>query len=339
MPAWQGKETPHGKTRGRATGLCNDHMDVHTLSRKLLRWYDRHGRDLPWRRTSDPYRILVSEIMLQQTQVDRVVLFYGRWLKRFPDWRALARATNAQVIRVWAGLGYNRRALALRDIARRMTREGVPTTVEGWRSLKGIGAYTAAAVSAFAQGARVLPIDTNIRRVLGRLWFGIPYPDAKGDGRLQKRTNDLLPQHGRFAEIPQALFDLATDVCKKIPQCAHCPMRGDCKAAEKFLSGRVRIPRQMVKRPAERRHAGKPFPNRIYRGRILKLVRERGRVKWSEVGPTVDEAYNPDIDRLWMEGMITQLIHEHFLSTHQQVISLQGVSQKRVKHVKGDKTA
>ncbi len=160
-----------------------------TLVTKLLRWYDRYGRDLPWRRTRDPYRILVSEVMLQQTQVERVRSFYKQWLKAFPSWRTLAVASNAEVLRAWSGLGYNRRALMLRDVAQSVICDGEPSTEEGWRAIKGIGPYTAAAIMAFAYKRATVPIDTNVRRVGNRLWRGVAYPSSKSDGGRSRRQS------------------------------------------------------------------------------------------------------------------------------------------------------
>jgi len=278
-----------------------------TIAQRLLRWYDAHGRALPWRHTQDPYRILVSEIMLQQTQVSRGLLFYDKWLKRFPDWTSLARATNAQVIRAWAGLGYNRRALMLRDIARQIVHQGdqVPKTREEWLALKGIGPYTSAAIAAFASHQRELPIDTNIRRVLGRLLLGIPYPQPSVDDRLRRSTDRILPKRGRFYDVPQALFDLATMICTKTPTCATCPLRTDCPAAKKFLSGRVRTPKTMSKKSTESRHRNKPHPDRIFRGRILREARNEISIK--ELGARIDPQFDPTQDTDWLMAMITRM--------------------------------
>lgn len=278
-----------------------------TLSSRLLAWYDTHGRDLPWRKTRDPYRILVSEIMLQQTQVSRGLIFYERWLTQFPDWNSLAAASNADVIRAWAGLGYNRRALMLRDIARQVVERGVPSTEEGWRALKGIGPYTAAAISAFALKQRALPIDTNIRRALGRLQFGVTYPQPDIDDRIRASIDEILPKRGRFYDVPQSLFDLATTHCTKVPTCATCPMRSACPAAKQFLSGTVRAPKQMVKKAVESKHRDKKFPDRIYRGRILKLVRENGPVDVDAIGPSIDARYQKKQDRAWVLAMVDRL--------------------------------
>lgn len=278
-----------------------------TLWTRLLRWYDKHGRDLPWRKTRDPYRILISEIMLQQTQVSRGLIFYERWLKRFPNWQALANASSADVIRAWAGLGYNRRALMLRDIARQVADRGIPETEEEWHELRGIGPYTASAVAAFACGRRTLPIDTNVRRVLGRLLFGIPYPQPAIDDKIRRDIDRILPPRGRFYDVPQALFDLAAMRCAKIPACDACPMRPVCPAAAKFATGRVRVPKRMVRKAVESRHRDKPYPDRIYRGRILKLVREAGPVDADRVGPSVDASYDQKQDRAWVLSMIERM--------------------------------
>lgn len=169
---------------------------------RLLRWYAEHGRDLPWRRTRDPYAILVSEVMLQQTQVERVVPRYGAFLARWPTAAALAAAPTAEVIREWQGLGYNRRALALQRAARLVAATGWP---EDLTELPGVGRYTADAVGLFALGRQVLPVDTNVRRV-------------------QERTGAAFgPPSG------QALMDLGATVClARIPRCERCPLAAAC---------------------------------------------------------------------------------------------------------------
>ena len=139
------------------------------LQHAVLAWYDAHGRDLPWRRTRDPYAILVSEVMAQQTQVGRVVEYYERWLARWPTAAALAAASPADVLTAWVGLGYNRRALRLREAAAIVARDGWPRDAAGLRALPGVGPYTAAAVASFAFGERVAAVDTNVRRVAARL--------------------------------------------------------------------------------------------------------------------------------------------------------------------------
>jgi A/G-specific adenine glycosylase len=168
----------------------------------LLAWFAEHGRDLPWRRTRDPYAILVSEVMLQQTQVERVLPRYVAWLERWPTVDTLAAAPTAEVIRAWQGLGYNRRGLNLHRAARHVAEHGWPGDLT---ELPGVGPYTAAALASFAFGQPVLPVDTNVRRV-------------------QQRT--------RFRFSPaaaQALMDLGATIClARIPRCDSCPLAGLC---------------------------------------------------------------------------------------------------------------
>jgi A/G-specific adenine glycosylase len=172
------------------------------LQAELLAWFDEHGRDLPWRQTRDPYAILVSEVMLQQTQVARVVPRYFAFLERWPTVESLAAATPADVIRAWQGLGYNRRALNLHRAARSIAAEGWPDDLT---ELPGVGRYTADAVARFALERDVLPVDTNVRRIL-------------------ERTG------GTFgSQAAHALMDLGATVClARIPRCGACPLAGNC---------------------------------------------------------------------------------------------------------------
>src|SRR3954451_22945956 len=168
----------------------------------LLAWYSQNGRDLPWRRTTEPYAVLVSEVMLQQTQVERVVPHWTAWLERWPKAAALAAASPADVIRAWQGLGYNRRALNLHRAAQAVARDGWPDDLT---RLPGVGRYTAAAVANFAFGVDVLPIDVNVQRI-------------------QERTGAAFG--GRAT---QALFDLGATIClARIPRCEACPLAGAC---------------------------------------------------------------------------------------------------------------
>lgn len=286
-----------------------------SLSARLLTWYRVHGRRLPWRDTQDPYRILVSEIMLQQTQVQRVLFFYDRWLKTFPTWKSLAEASNAEVIHAWAGLGYNRRALMLRDIAQQVVDKGIPTNEAAWHALKGIGPYTAAALASFSLHDRALPIDTNIRRVIGRASLGIPYPDLKDDVQILPALDTFTPKTGRYYDIPQALFDLATLICTKTdPQCLTCPLAASCKAKEGFLTNTHPAPERSARKPKERIHDRKKFPDRIFRGRILALVRTEP-FAWtrSTIGPKIDTDFDPSRDLRWVGAMIDRLLRDRLL--------------------------
>lgn len=288
----------------------------------LLRWYDNHGRDLPWRKTRDGYHILVSEVMLQQTQVSRVIAYYHRWLERFPSWNELAQATNADIIAAWSGLGYNRRGLMLRDIARRVLEDGEPTTEEGWRELKGIGPYTSAAIASFSLHKRTLPIDTNIRRVGARLLLGIPFPDLKDDERIRQAAETFLPRAGRFYDIPQALFDLASLICTKTPACAVCPMKNICPSAEAFLSGQVTIPKQSIERSFETKHRNKRYPDRIFRGRILKLVQEKRAISIKVIGPLVDPSFDDEQDHAWLLRILDRMKKDRFIEQRGDVVAV-----------------
>ena len=178
--------------------------DLDALRGALLRWYDRERRDLPWRRTTDPYAILVSEVMLQQTQVVRVVPRYLEWLERWPDAASLAAASRGEVLAAWVGLGYNRRALALHGAARAVARDGWPADL---RTLPGVGPYTAAAVASFAFGAQVAAVDTNAWRVAERLGRGTP---------------EALLAPGRAAEWNQAAMELGATVCTGAEAAVRC---------------------------------------------------------------------------------------------------------------------
>jgi A/G-specific adenine glycosylase len=203
-----------------------------------LAWYERVRRPLPWRATRDPYAILVSEVMLQQTQAARVVPYYERWLERFPDAATLAGAPVRDVLAAWSGLGYNRRALALQEAARMVAQHGWP---ERLTDLPGVGPYTAAALASFAWDVPVAAVDTNARRVIERR-----------DGRrrtareLAQRAAELLPAE-RAAPFNQAMMELGATVCRpRRPACGVCPVRSGCAsqgrpAAARGAGSRVRF--------------------------------------------------------------------------------------------------
>ena len=288
---------------------------------KALRWYQKNGRDLPWRKTRSPYRILLSEVMLQQTQVDRVIFYYKRWLKRYPSWRSLAVAKKSEVIQMWSGLGYNRRALFLKQAAEQVVKNGVPENKHEWLLLKGVGEYTARAVSVFCQNKRLMPIDTNIRRVLGRLFLGKPFPSPKDDYKISGAALKELEKIQNFQDVPQALFDIASLYCTKTPNCQNCPLKTDCKAAPKFLSGTVRIPKRTVNKTKENIRPGKKYPDRIYRGRILKVINEREGISISEIGTLVDPNFRND-DQEWIFQMINRLEKDGLIERKKEKISL-----------------
>jgi A/G-specific adenine glycosylase len=200
--------------------------------RRLLSWYDRNGRDLPWRRTRDPYRILVSEIMLQQTQVDRVQPKYEEWLSRFPTFETLAAASVHEAVRMWYPLGYNIRPRRLHAIAREVVLKydaTLPSDDAALRAFKGIGPYTAGAVRSFAFGRRAPIVDTNVGRVLFRIFSGRGDPGRHATkSRLWELSKTLLPMR-RVFDFNQALMDFGATVCvARNPACGSCPMRRFC---------------------------------------------------------------------------------------------------------------
>ncbi|HEY8648698.1 MAG TPA: A/G-specific adenine glycosylase [Candidatus Limnocylindria bacterium] len=232
---------------------------LYTPSGPLLRWYARGARPLPWRRTTDPYAILVSEMMAQQTQVSRVLPAYLRFLRRFPTLAALSQASLAEVLREWSGLGYNRRARDLHRIARAHP-NGLPRTVAALDALPGIGAYTAGAIACFAHGDPVPFADTNIRRVLGRVFLG----RVATEREAVTLDRDHLPARAA-ARWHSALMDLGAAICSaRAPQCHRCPLRTDCEFK--------RAGAAPADRASATKHDGYAASDRRVRGRIVALL-------------------------------------------------------------------
>ena len=201
--------------------------------RRLLAWFRRQGRDLPWRRTRDPYRVLVSEVMLQQTQVSRVESFYPRFLQAFPTLDRLAAARPAQVREQWDGLGYYRRATSLHRLAREVVarHEGrIPGEVDALRRLPGVGPYTAGAVASFAFERIVPAVDTNVARVLRRAFHPRLPKGGRGERTLWDTAAALLPSRGSTAwTFNQAIMELGATVCTaRIARCGVCPVAEVC---------------------------------------------------------------------------------------------------------------
>jgi A/G-specific adenine glycosylase len=195
---------------------------------RVLAWFASTGRDLPWRATRDPYRVLVAEVLAQQTQAARAAAAWPRFLERFPDERALAAAAPAEVLRAWQGLGYNRRALALRQTALAVQeRGGWPGTVEELAALPGVGPYTARAVACFALGLRVAPVDTNVARVLARSLAGTD-PSELTPAARQRLADQALPPEEAWA-WSSALMDVGALHCRPRPRCGGCPLEPTCR--------------------------------------------------------------------------------------------------------------
>jgi A/G-specific adenine glycosylase len=216
------------------------------FSRRLRRWYRRNARDLPWRRTRDSYEVLVSELMLQQTQVSRVVTRYGEFLERFPTLHDVARATPRRVMEAWDGLGYYARARNLHRLAREVTDRGrspharLPADVTELRELPGIGAYTAGAVSSFAYERRAELVDTNVARVLKRAFApDVDLKSGHGQKEIWRIARELLPRTGSATWTHnQALMELGALVCTaRVARCPSCPVRSVCATRKREENG------------------------------------------------------------------------------------------------------
>lgn len=257
--------------------IADDPAEIAAIHDRLIAWYCANRRDLPWRNTRDPYRILVSEVMLQQTQVERVIPKYHEFLERFPTIEALAAAPTAEVIRAWAGLGYNRRALNLQLTAQAVVErhDGVmPRDLDALLALPGIGRYTAGAILCFAYEEDVGFVDTNIRRVLHRLCLGPELPEPLASERDIQQFAECLVPASRGYEWNQALMEFGAVQCTaRKPACLVCPLQGQCRAFPEIQS---RLALTVKPVSTLRRKQEGPFEgsSRYYRGRVIAALRE-----------------------------------------------------------------
>ena len=243
-------------------------FDPPPMRAALLRWYAPRAGRYPWRRTPSPYRTLVSEVMLQQTQASRVAPAFDRFVACFPDVRTLAAAPRSDVLRTWAGLGYNRRAVALSEAARTIVRDHggvVPRELPALQSLPGVGPYTAAAVMSIGYGEPVAAVDVNVRRVVSRMALGDPAASA---ARVRDAAGALLDVE-RPAAWNQAVMDLGRDVCRQSPRCDVCPVAGWCRWRSRNLTAE-RVPL----RPPRRGHERFEGSFRQLRGGVLRVLRD-----------------------------------------------------------------
>jgi A/G-specific adenine glycosylase len=279
----------------------------------LLGWFKENARDLPWRRTRDPYAILVSEVMLQQTQVERVLPYYTRFLERFPTVEDLAAAPTADVIRIWSGLGYNRRAVNLQRAARAVVDEfggSFPDDPAELKKLPGIGAYTAGAISAFARERDVAFLDTNMRRVISRVLFG---SESARESDAIEAAHALLPS-GHGWTWNQALIEFGALQCTaRRPACIICPLRDECAA---YPTMQIAL---QLKSSRSRSAKTEPFESttRFYRGRIVEALRtlpedEPEGIPLPELGLKVREGFTSEnlpwlrelVDGLQRDGLV-----------------------------------
>jgi A/G-specific adenine glycosylase len=252
----------------------------------ILAWYEERGRPLAFRRTSDPYAILVSEAMAQQTQAARAGAYWERWMVRFPTVADLAAATPADVLREWAGLGYDRRALALwRTAGVIVTKHDgrVPSTVADLEALPGIGPYTARAVAALAFGIAVGAVDVNVRRVLGRIVAGAP--DALAPREMQALADAAVPTDHPGAWT-HAVMDIGATLCRpRRPRCEDCPAKTWCRAAADPAGAAA--PTSAAARMVRERPAPFASTNRWLRGRILDRLRSAPDGEWVAIGGAI----------------------------------------------------
>ena len=204
------------------------------LAENLLAWFAETGRDLPWRRTADPYPIWISEVMLQQTRVETALPYYERFLDRFPDVGSLAAASEEEILRLWEGLGYYSRARHLHQAANQVMAQfggRIPESLDRLQELPGIGRYTAAAIAAIAFRQDALALDGNLKRVLARLFdVHLDPRSSEGERELERRAADILPR-GRASEFNQGLMDLGALICRpRAPECLICPLARHCLA-------------------------------------------------------------------------------------------------------------
>ena len=300
----------------------------------ILEWYRRKGRDLPWRRTRDPYAILVAEAMLQQTQVDRVRPKWESFLQVFPTLRDLAAAARADVVRAWAGLGYNRRAVALHEIARTVVEAGgntLPATVAELRALPGIGPYTAGAIACFALGLPEAVLDTNVRRVLDRIFAIEALPGVPADRHGWAMARAALPPNADVYDWNQALMDLGATICvARAPRCGVCPVRESCAAVSSVevsptvtgptplpgLEGFARVAEAPASyRPTSSRRPTERFEGsrRWYRGRAVAALRALApgaTMGIDALGALVDPEYEGLSRRAWLLELLGDLARD-----------------------------
>ncbi|MEI6338585.1 MAG: A/G-specific adenine glycosylase [Verrucomicrobiota bacterium] len=273
-------------------------MDKTQFRRRLRTWFQRHGRDLPWRRTLDPYAILVSEMMLQQTTVAAVVPFYERWMQRFPSVKKLAAAEESEVLALWQGLGYYRRARNLHAAAQKISGqlEGkFPRDYDGLRALPGVGDYTANAVLAFSHDECVPVLDANVIRVVARL-FDIcsPVDSAKGLAQVRAKLESLLPAKGG-REFASALMELGALVCRAgRPDCLVCPVKEFCAARHP-----EKLPRKAPKAPIKERTEDAAW---VSDGKTI-LLQQAQTKRWVGLWRL------PPLDGHWPDGSAAQLTY------------------------------
>lgn len=283
-----------------------------SIGRKLLAWYDSHHRDLPWRQTTDPYRIWVSEIMLQQTRAEAVIPYYARFLERFPSAAALARASEQEVLACWSGLGYYSRARNLHKAAV-LVADVFPDSYEAIAQLPGVGDYTAAAVASIAFGLPYAVVDGNVMRVVARVTNDAAYTGA---ARTRARFREIAQQwldRKRAGAFNQALMELGATVClPRSPRCGVCPLRAECAGLR--LGRTLELPVKLRKATPVKIESGVAIVER--RGKILMWQRgaDSGRMAGFWELPAIEQV--PGLQGARMVGTFRHTItHHHYRVT------------------------
>jgi A/G-specific adenine glycosylase len=321
-----------------------EEAQITALQAGLLDWYAANRRDLPWRQTRDPYRILLAEMMLQQTQVPRVLPRWHAWLERFPTLEALAAAPTADVLREWSGLGYNSRAVRLQAVARHVVAEyagTMPRDVSTLLALPGIGEYTARALACFAYEQDVPVLDTNVKRVLHRVLLGpdVPQP-LVNDRQLWALAARTVPV-GRGYDWNQGLMDFGSLICTaRKPACLICPLRPICRAAP--LIGGALVEQQSARRRDGRGDApaAVPFTStaRFFRGQILRALGAQP----ANEGLLLDALgveIKPDYavaERPWLYGLVAALHRDGLVTADPAPARPPAVREKAAPYMTGD---
>ncbi len=291
---------------------------VKSIQSAALCWYALHARSFPWRSERDPYRILLSEMMSQQTQISRVIGYYERWLRLFPTLSALALASKGDVLREWSGLGYNSRALRLHALAKTIVADHdgkLPRTVDALQALPGIGRYTASAIVCCAYRKAVPVVDVNIRRVFSRAFFHVHAADEMQTERdAWTIAATVLPDTHVF-QWNQSLMDIGALFCTaRAPKCGLCPLSHVCKSAGSpaFLSP--------VTKKKNIEPAFNGIPRRLYRGRILKLL-HAGPMSEDDIAQRLWNEFG-DGETEWLRHVLGQMEKSELISRRGKKISV-----------------
>lgn len=287
------------------------------MKKQILSWYDKNKRDLPWRNTEDPYPILVSEVMLQQTQVDRVIPKYYAFLQRFPTIETLARAERSEVIKEWSGLGYNRRAVYLHEFAKKIAELSKwPNKPDELMKLPGIGPYTSKSVLVFAHNADETLIEANIRRIYLRIFLGNPETNPA------KEIEALAIKHtprGKSRDWHNALMDFGSQICTaKNPSCDICPVMKECVSTDTLTKDEMQQIASSIFKTKQSKFEGS---NRWYRSKIVKLLQKKDTVTISSLGKKIKDDYRKD-DLAWLCQIVDGLVRDGLIKKEGKSIRL-----------------